>query len=201
VVENFRKNKMAEKTKTNENHLEREYIIPLRARWKIVPTYKRANKAVKTIKEFLVKHMKIRDRDLNKIKLDKYLNETIWARGIKHPPSKIKVKAIKDGDIVRVEVADLHETLKFKKLREEKVKAKGEVTKKKAKVEEKAPETQEAENKEKKEEVKEDKASTIEAGKAFEKEEAKKAKHETKVKSPKEQKNMKVSYNKASQGQ
>jgi large subunit ribosomal protein L31e len=188
---------MAKETKTEEK-LEREYIIPLRARWKIVPTYKRANKAVKTIKEFLVKHMKIRDRDLNKIKLDKYLNEAIWARGIKHPPSKIKVKAIKEGDIVRVEAADLHSSLKFKKLREEKVKTKGETTKKKPKVEEKAPE--ETETKEKKEEVKEDKAATIEAGHAMEKEEAQKAKHETKAQSPKEQKNMKVTYNKTSQG-
>lgn len=187
-----------EKTKTDR--LEREYIIPLRARWKIVPTYKRANKAVKTIKEFLVKHMKIRDRDLNKIKVDKYLNETIWARGIKHPPSKIKVKAIKEGDIVRVEAADLHESLKFKKLREEKVKVKGETSKKKPKVEEKVPEDKDKDGVEDKKEEQEDKAATIEAGQAFEKEEAQKAKHETKAKSPKEQKNMKVTYNKMSQG-
>jgi large subunit ribosomal protein L31e len=82
--------KMAKETKPTEK-IEREYTIPLRHRWKIVPTYKRANKAVKAIKEFLVRHMKIRDRDLDKIKVDKYLNEAIWARGIKHPPSKIKV--------------------------------------------------------------------------------------------------------------
>jgi large subunit ribosomal protein L31e len=191
---------MAKETKPETNKLEREYIIPLRARWSIVPSYKRANKAVKTIKEFLVKHMKIRDRDLDKIKVDKFLNEAIWARGIKHPPSKIKVKAIKEGDIVRVEAAELHDKLKFKKLREEKIKAKGEITKKKPKVEEKAPEVQEAENKEKENEKKEDKAATIEAGKAMEKEAAQKAKHETKVQSPKEQKNQKVSYNKSSQG-
>jgi large subunit ribosomal protein L31e len=188
-----------EKTKTTDK-LEREYIIPLRARWKIVPTYKRANKAVKTIKEFLVKHMKIRDRDLNKIKIDKFLNEAIWARGIKHPPSKIKVKAIKEGDIVRVEAADLHDKLKFKKLREEKIKIKGETTKKKPKVEENVPEDKDKNGVEDKKEEKEDKAATIEAGQAFEKEEALKAKHETKAKSPKEQKNMKSTYNKMSQG-
>jgi len=188
---------MAE-TKTDK--LEREYVIPLRARWKIVPTYKRANKAIKTIKEFLVKHMKIRDRDLDKIKVDKYLNEAIWARGIKHPPSKIKVKAIKEGDIVRVEAADLHETLKFKKLREEKVKTKGETTKKKKEKVEELPTDKDKDGVEDKKEEKEDKAATIEAGHAIEKEEAQKAKHETKAKSPKEQKNMKSTYNKMSQG-
>jgi large subunit ribosomal protein L31e len=187
--------------KTNDR-LEREYVIPLRARWKIVPTYKRANKAVKTIKEFLVKHMKIRDRDLDKIKVDKYLNEAIWARGIKHPPSKIKVKAIKEGDIVRVEAADLHDKLKFKKLREEKVKIKGESTKKKKeKVEEEIPVDKQAEDKDKKEEAKEDKAATIEGEQKIQEAKAKEMKHTTHEKSPKEQKNMKSTYNKMSQGQ
>jgi large subunit ribosomal protein L31e len=190
---------MADK-KPETNKLEREYTIPLRARWSIVPSYKRANKAIKTIKEFLVKHMKIRDRDLDKIKVDKFLNEAIWARGIKHPPSKIKVKAIKEGDIVRVEAADLHDKLKFKKLREEKIKLKGESTKKKPKAEE-VPADKDKDGVEDKKEEKEDKAATIEAGQAFEKEAAQKAKHETKAKSPKEQKNMKSTYNQMSKGQ
>jgi len=180
--------------------LEREYTIPLRARWKIVPTYKRANKAIKTIKEFLVKHMKIRDRDLDKIKVDKFLNEAIWARGIKHPPSKIKVKAIKEGDIVRVEAAELHDKLKFKKLREEKIKLKGETTKKKPKAEE-VPADKNKDGVEDKKEEKEDKVATIEAEEKIEKAKAKEEKHTTKEKSSKEQKNMKVGYNRSSQGQ
>ena len=104
-------------TKTQSDKIEREYIIPLRHRWKIVPRYKRTNKAVKAVKEFLVRHMKIRDRDLDKIKIDKYLNEIIWARGIRSPPSKIKVLAVKEGDIVRVTAVDLPNSIKFKKLR------------------------------------------------------------------------------------
>jgi len=110
-------------TKT-ETKLEREYIIPLRNKWKRVPRYKKANKAIKAIKEFLVRHMKLRDNDLSKVKIDKYLNEEIWFRGIRKPPSKIKVKAIKEGDIVKVELAELPVNLKFKKLREEKIEAK-----------------------------------------------------------------------------
>jgi len=110
---------MAEKTQTEK--LEREYTIPLRTQWIKVPRYKRANKAVRTIKEFLAKHMKVENRDLNKVKVDKLLNEMVWTRGIKHPPTKIKVKAVKENGIVRVESYELSENLKFKKLKVEKL--------------------------------------------------------------------------------
>lgn len=190
-----------EKTKTEK--LEREYTIPLRHRWSIVPTYKRANKAVKTIREFLVRHMKIRDRDLSKIKIEKSINEMIWMRGIKHPPARIKVKAIKEGDIVRVEAVDMPTNIKFKKDREEKIKNQSqEVAKKKKteKVEEPVEADKDANGVEDKKEEKEDKKSTIEAGQQFENAKALEEKHTTKEKSPKEKKNMKVTYNKMSQG-
>ncbi len=168
--------------KINDKNIEREYIIPLRHRWKIVPRYKRANKAVKAVKEFLVRHMKIRDRDLDKIKVDKYLNEVIWSKGIKNPPARIKVRAIKDGEIVRVEAVEMPENMKFKKLREERIDNASKETAKKKKAEkteeEKKPETEETT--EKKEEEKEDKAATVEAGREMEKMAAKKIKHETK---------------------
>jgi len=107
----------SKKPEIKTEKLEREYIIPLRVEWKKVPRYKRAAKAIKAIKQFLVRHMKIRDRDLNKIKVDGYLNETIWARGIKKPPAKIKVRAIKEGEIVRAELVEYSDKLKFKKVR------------------------------------------------------------------------------------
>jgi large subunit ribosomal protein L31e len=186
-------NNMAE-TKTPSDKLEREYIIPLRHRWKIVPRYKRTNKAVKAVKEFLVRHMKIRDRDLSKIKIDKYLNEVMWARGIRSPPSKIKVLAIKEGDIVRVTAVNLPSSIKFKKLRKEKVEVKAKEIAKKHK-EEKPVETEKPiveENKEKKEEEKENKAAVVEAGKEMEKAAAKKMKHQQiqNVKEPKRQRRM-----------
>src|SRR3989344_152355 len=108
---------MAEKTSTS---FEREYIIPLSEKFRKVPRYKRANKAIRTIKEFLVRHMKIRSRELKNIKVDKFLNEVIWARGIKNPPFKIKVKALKEGEIVHVYPTEMPEKLRYKKLREEK---------------------------------------------------------------------------------
>jgi large subunit ribosomal protein L31e len=111
------------KTKPTEPKivLERYYIVPLRRKWLKVPEYKRANKAVKALKQFMVKHMKIYDRDLRKIKVDIDLNNEIRFRGIKNPPSRIKVKAVKyDNDIVKVELVDIPENIKFKRIREEK---------------------------------------------------------------------------------
>lgn len=111
---------MAEKAKTTKTEkIEREYVIPLREKCRPVPRYKKTPKAIKSMKEFLVKHMKIRDRDLKKIKIDKYLNEQVWERGIKKPLHKVKVKVVKEGDIVRVYAADLPKKLGFKKAREE----------------------------------------------------------------------------------
>ena len=112
---------MAKTKETKKDNLEREYIIPLRRKFQHVARYKKTPKAIKTVKEFLVKHMKIYDRDLNKIKIDKNLNEFLWARGIKNPPHKIRVKAIKDRENIRVELIDYPNKLKFKKAREEKL--------------------------------------------------------------------------------
>ena len=62
--------------------LEREYIVPLRKGWLKVPKHKRANKAVKTLKEFIARHMKLYDDDLRKIKIDMLLNNEIRFRGM-----------------------------------------------------------------------------------------------------------------------
>ncbi len=178
------------KTETkNSDAEEREYTIPLRRKCAKTPRYKKANKAIKSIKEFLVRHMKIRDRDLNKIKLDKYLNEEIWSRGIKKPPAKIKVRAIKEGEIVRVELAELPSKLKFKKAREKKREKKAaEAEKRKIKKAEEKP-GEKKEEEQKKEEAEEKKAAVVESGRKMEKELAKKARHQakTRVKKSKQQ--------------
>jgi len=160
---------MAKKIEPKIKKIEREYIIPLRYKGRAVPCYKKTPKAIKTIKEYLVKHMKVKDKDLRKIKIDKYLNEQMWFRGIKKPPVKIKVKAVKEGDVVRVRLVDYPDKLKFKKLREEKKeKAAEEVGKKKKqekkeKVEDVQTEEEKKENAEKKEEETAPQAYTKEA--------------------------------------
>ena len=190
---------MAKEEKKTEK-VEREFIIPLRRGWEKVPEYQRANRAIKTIKQFLVRHMKVYDRDLNKIRIDKYLNESIWIRGIKKPPIKVRVKAFRDGEIIKVELSELPEKLKFKKAKLEKreQKATEVVTKKKV---EKTEEVQKQEEKTKEEtrpsvvkseeeikEEKEKKAAVVQAGKEMEKKIAKREKHQTKIsKQPKRQ--------------
>jgi large subunit ribosomal protein L31e len=191
---------MAEKKIVKSSNIEREYIIPLRSKFKHVARYKKTPKAVKEVKKYLARHMKIYDRDLDNIKISKFVNEFIWARGIKNPPHKIKVKAVKQGQIVRVELVDMPDKLKFKKLREEKIEtdAKAKIESKKTMMQ-KAKETMqskgtEPDKKEKesedkdndgvadKKEEKEKREAGREAGKAMEKEMAKKAKHTTKIK-------------------
>jgi len=180
---------MAKKKTEPIEKIEREYIIPLRKKWVKVPRYQRANKAVKAIKEFLARHMKVRDRDLNKIKLDKYLNEFVWIRGIRKPPIKVKIKAVKEGDVIKAELSELPEKLKFKKVREEKRerKAMEVITKKKPAKAEEEVKTKEKLEEEKKEEKEKAKAGE-EAGKELGKAAAKQAKHRAeKIKQPKRQ--------------
>jgi len=90
--------------------IERQYVIPLRREWLKVPKYKRAKKAGKAIKEFLARHFRVEMKD---VRVGRWLNEQVWARGIKYPPHKIKVKAVKDDKgIVTVELFELSEHAK-----------------------------------------------------------------------------------------
>ena len=94
---------------------------------------------------FIIRNMKIYDKDMNKVKIDRYLNEEIGFRN-EHPPAKIKVRARREGDIVKVELAEMPAEIKF---RMEKEKKRFIEKPKEDKAEDKAKE-------EKKEEVKED---------------------------------------------
>ncbi|MCX8194097.1 MAG: 50S ribosomal protein L31e [Candidatus Pacearchaeota archaeon] len=100
---------MAEKEKKETKIvLERTYTVPLRKEWLKAPRYKRSKKAVKALKEFIAKHMKVPERDINKVKIDSWVNRAIWLRGIKKPPHKITIKAVKDSEgIVKVEFVGL----------------------------------------------------------------------------------------------
>ncbi|MEX0920945.1 MAG: 50S ribosomal protein L31e [Candidatus Pacearchaeota archaeon] len=173
---------MAENKNPKNKIEEREYVIPLRREWKKVARYKKTNRAVKAVKKFLARHMKIRDGDLNKIKIDRYLNDFLWTNGIKNPPSKVKVKAYKEEGIVRVELLDLTEKLKFKKAKLAKREKKAvEVQSNKPVVKEKEEEKKDDDSKTEKEEKK---AAVVEAGQKRAKKAAKVAKHQTK--SPKQ---------------
>lgn len=175
-VEKIVKEKTSKKEKEIKPELEREYVIPLREKVRVVPRYKKTNKAVKTVKEFLARHMKIRDRDLNKIKLDTYLNDFLWSRGIRHPPHSVKVKAVKIGELVRVELAEPPKKLVDKKARiEKREKISSEAGQKKGK--KKAPEKEEKKSEEDVKAEEEKKSAVVEAGQEMEKTMAKEMKH------------------------
>ena len=129
--------------KTKQIPVEREYIINLRREIMKVPRYKRTPKALKAIKEFIAKHMRVAERDIKKVKIDKWLNQELWFRGIKNPPTKIKIKAKKQGDNIYVSLSEIPEKLKFQIAREEKSKKEAEKIKKEKK------ELEETEKKEK----------------------------------------------------
>lgn len=165
--------------KENKIVLEREYVVPLRKRWRNTQKYRRVPKAIKALKQFIARHMKVEERDINKVLVDKLLNEEIWHRSIRKPPTRIKVKAKKYSDgIVRVELAEIPQVLKWKAEREKRKKE--EALKIKEKKEEKPEEKKPEENKveEKKKEAEEKEKATIEAGLKVAKEEAKHKKHE-----------------------
>lgn len=84
---------MAKKEEGPKVELERQYTIPLRKEFSKAPRYKRTNKAVKAIRQFLEKHVKS-----DNVKIGKYLNTEVWKHGIKNPPPRIKVNVKKYSD-------------------------------------------------------------------------------------------------------
>ena len=82
---------MPKKEETSKVILERIYNIPLRRQTLKVPPFKKANKAVKTVREFISKHMKSDD-----VIIGEYLNLKIWDHGAKNPPHHVKVNVTKD---------------------------------------------------------------------------------------------------------
>jgi len=125
---------MAKKAETKTDKIEREYVIPLREKCRPAVRYKKTPKAIKVVKQFLAKHMKVEGRDVKKVKLDMLLNEFLWAQGIKKPVHKVKVKVVKENGIVTAELYDLPKKLKDKKARLDKRDAKASDSKPKAPV-------------------------------------------------------------------
>ena len=106
---------MAEEKQETKIILERSYTIPLRREFLKAPTHKRTNRAVRAVKQFLQKHMKA-----DSIKLGKNLNLKLWENGIRNPPHKVKINAIKDSEgIVRAELTGKEILLKDKEIKKE----------------------------------------------------------------------------------
>ena len=69
--------------------LERVYTIPL-GKVLLSPNTHRAVRAINMVKEFARRHMKTYN-----VKIDEEISHIIWARGVRSPPRKIRVRMTK----------------------------------------------------------------------------------------------------------
>jgi large subunit ribosomal protein L31e len=84
---------------------ERIYTVPLR-RALIMPPNKRAPRAMRLIKAFVQKHMKVGEEPVEegeeeeggRIIIKNEVNQRIWSRGIEKPPRKVRIRAAKDEE-------------------------------------------------------------------------------------------------------
>ncbi|MCK4996230.1 MAG: 50S ribosomal protein L31e [Thermoplasmatales archaeon] len=91
--------------------IERIYVIPLKKTG--FKSSKAAPTAVKRVKKYLTRHMKVEEKD---IWIDDSLNSELWSKGKYNMPSKIRVKAVKfDDGVVEAYIPELE----FKKSRRE----------------------------------------------------------------------------------
>ncbi|HDH06810.1 MAG TPA: 50S ribosomal protein L31e [Thermoproteales archaeon] len=72
-------------TKEKEEKSVSVVVIPLRKAY-YVPRPKRANKAVKLVREYVQRHFKV-----DEVKISNDLNEFIWSRNREKPPRRVKV--------------------------------------------------------------------------------------------------------------
>jgi len=93
-----------EKEEEEEIVEERIYTIPLGKTW-IMPPNKRAPKAMRIIRSFVTKHMKLEKRgegeeeeEPKRLVISNDVNEKVWMRGIEKPPRKIRIRAAKDKE-------------------------------------------------------------------------------------------------------
>jgi len=91
----------------------RTYTVPLRREYLKTPKWRRAEKAVSTLRSFVERHSKTEE-----IKIGRWVNESIWKRGAKNPPSRVRVDVKRVADSVIVELSELPRKAKTKEIPE-----------------------------------------------------------------------------------
>lgn len=97
-----KKEKAAEEEEIVE---EKFYTVPLGKAW-ITPPRRRAPRAMRMLKSFITKHMKLKYRketgeeeeEVSRLIISNEVNLRMWSRGIEKPPRKIRVRAAKDKE-------------------------------------------------------------------------------------------------------
>ncbi|MDO8553288.1 MAG: 50S ribosomal protein L31e [Candidatus Micrarchaeota archaeon] len=106
--------------------LERLYTVPLGKAYEHIRT-KRTRRTVKILRKFLARHMKVKE---TLVKLSIALNNSMWVHGMQKPPRNVKIRAIKEQDLV-------HAYLSTEKIEDKKKETKKEGKKEEQKVESK----------------------------------------------------------------
>jgi len=111
-IEEKKEIKKPKKKEIKEIVEEKIYTIPLGRAW-ISPRKKRAPRAIRLIKSFIQRHMKIKteveemEEEAERLVVSNEVNEKIWSRGIEKPPRKIRVRAVKDKEgVITVYLAE-----------------------------------------------------------------------------------------------
>ncbi len=84
---------------------ERFYTVSLGKAW-ITPSNKRVPRAIRILKDFVKRHMKLRDQrepmeeeeEGGRLTISNEVNQRIWSRGIKKPPRKVRVRVTRDKE-------------------------------------------------------------------------------------------------------
>jgi large subunit ribosomal protein L31e len=97
------KEKRGKKPEEEEIVEERIYTIPLRRAW-IAPRKKRTPRAMRLIRSYIQRHMKVEpevkgeEEEEGRLVISNEVNERLWSRGIEKPPRNIRVRAVKDKE-------------------------------------------------------------------------------------------------------
>lgn len=105
ATEEVEKKRRREKAPAEEEIVEEKtYTIPLRRAW-ISPRKKRVPKAVRMVRGYVQRHMKIQagpktgeEEEEERLVISNEVNEKLWSRGIEKPPRNIRVRAVKNKE-------------------------------------------------------------------------------------------------------
>ena len=78
---------------------QKSFTIPLRKEFQQSAPLRRTPRAVKAVKAYLVRHCKV-----DEVRLGARLNESLWTRGIRHPPARVTVDVTVEDCVAKAEL-------------------------------------------------------------------------------------------------
>jgi len=88
--------------------LERIYTIPLSKAYDYIRT-RRTERAVKLLREFVARHMKV---ELEDVRISEGVNALLWRDSIQRPPRRVKVRVVKEGEMAKAWLPGEEEDMK-----------------------------------------------------------------------------------------